>query len=309
MRATAAPDLSSYSYSGTGYVTSDANMNVAQWLDYAPYGSVIATTNSGATAAARGYIGQFSDLSGLSYLNARYYSGAQGQFTSQDPTFLALGNPIQLQQISQQDQQRFLSDPQQMNSYSYSENNPIVKSDPSGKFAPALAPVAYGLADLGLASTIEFWGPPVLIGAGVAALGVGAYSLYHDKDFTTSIEVNGGTNETDLPNKTPNDPRGKIIFGALSVTALIVYAENYFGNAGQAGNDYGGLATYTLMPHPVMVNNLSGNGAPINQKSTGPSSNGSGGGSSGSSASLIGLYQSLVATLTALVSVLSASKK
>ena len=46
--------------------------NVAQWFDYAPYGSVIASTNTGQAAAARGYIGQFSDQSGLSYLNARY---------------------------------------------------------------------------------------------------------------------------------------------------------------------------------------------------------------------------------------------
>jgi hypothetical protein len=198
-----------------------------------------------------------------------------------------------------------------MNSYSYSENNPIVKSDPSGKFAPALAPVAYGLADLGLASTIEFWGPPVLIGAGVAALGVGAYSLYHDKDFTTSIEVNGGTNETDLPNKTPNDPRGKIILGVLGVTTLIGAGEEYFNKAAEAGNQFGGLATYTLMPHPVMVSNLpsGGNGAPINQKSAGLSSGGSSGGGSGSSAALVGLYQSLVATLTALVSALSTGKR
>ena len=35
--------------------------NVAQWFDYAPYGSVIATTNTGTTKAARQYIGQFTD--------------------------------------------------------------------------------------------------------------------------------------------------------------------------------------------------------------------------------------------------------
>ena len=34
--------------------------NVAQWFDYAPYGSVIASSNTGQTVAARGYIGQFS---------------------------------------------------------------------------------------------------------------------------------------------------------------------------------------------------------------------------------------------------------
>jgi RHS repeat-associated protein len=135
MRATAAPDLSSYSYSGTGYVTSDANMNVAQWFDYAPYGAVLATTNTGTSKAGRQYIGQFTDDSGLSYLNARYFSSRQGQFITQDPVFLALGNPNQLKQVSQQDQQQFLSDPQQLNSYSYGDDNPITRKDPDGRDA------------------------------------------------------------------------------------------------------------------------------------------------------------------------------
>jgi RHS repeat-associated protein len=107
-------------------------MKVAQWFDYAPYGSVLATTNTGATKAARGYIGQFTDDSGLSYLNARYFNSGQGQFTTEDLTFLALGNPNQLQQFSQQDQQVFLNDPQQMNVYSYGRDNPIAQKDPSG---------------------------------------------------------------------------------------------------------------------------------------------------------------------------------
>ena len=250
---------------GSTNVTSDATMNVAQWFDYAPYGSVLASTNTGATKAARQYIGQFTDDSALSYLNARFYNSGQGQFVTQDPIFLALGDPNQVQQISQQKQNQLLLDPQSLNSYSYSENNPIVKSDPSGKFAPALAPVMYGLGKSGLASTVEFWGPPVLLGASVAALGVGAYSLYHNGNFNTYIEVNGGINgTTDLPNKTPNDPRGKIILGILGVTSLIGAGEEYFNKAAEAGNQFGGLATYTVMPHPVIATNpSSGNGAPI----------------------------------------------
>jgi hypothetical protein len=60
------------------------------------------------------------------------YSSGQGQFITEDPTFLALGNPTLLQQLSQQDQQRVLSDPQQMNAYSYGRDNPITMKDPSG---------------------------------------------------------------------------------------------------------------------------------------------------------------------------------
>ena len=78
-------------------------------------GSVLASANVGPTTAARQYIGQLYDQgSGLSYLNARYYSGSQGQFTSQDPVFL--GQP----------KEQNLQDPQSLNSYSYSDDNPIV---------------------------------------------------------------------------------------------------------------------------------------------------------------------------------------
>ena len=48
---------------------------------------------------------------------------------TQDPTFLAMGNPSQLQSYKQ-DQQKLLSDPQQMNSYSYGRDNPVINKDP-----------------------------------------------------------------------------------------------------------------------------------------------------------------------------------
>ena len=63
----------------------------------------------------------YDAASQLSYLNARYFNGTQGQFISEDPLFL--GN-----QSNQN-----LSDPQSLNAYSYSEDNPIVHSDPNGK--------------------------------------------------------------------------------------------------------------------------------------------------------------------------------
>jgi RHS repeat-associated protein len=134
---------------GSTNVTSDTGMNIIQWFDYGPYGSVIASTNASSTTttASRQYIGQFSDSDGLSYLNARYYNGAQGQFISQDPVFLGIGVDQRTAQV--------LRDPQQLNSYSYARNNPIVLKDPDGKFIPLLvealiyAMEAYGAYDLG----------------------------------------------------------------------------------------------------------------------------------------------------------------
>src|SRR6266702_2026411 len=54
-------------------------------------------------------------------LNARYYNPTQGQFISQDPVFW--GDP----------KQQNLQDPQSINTYSYSADNPITKKDPSGR--------------------------------------------------------------------------------------------------------------------------------------------------------------------------------
>src|SRR5713101_320004 len=54
-------------------------------------------------------------------LQARYMDGSKGQFMSEDPIFL--GDP----------RQQVLTDPQSLNSYSYANDNPTTKSDPTGK--------------------------------------------------------------------------------------------------------------------------------------------------------------------------------
>jgi hypothetical protein len=54
-------------------------------------------------------------------MNARYQDPVRGQFINEDPVFL--GNP----------KQQNLQDPQSLNAYSYSEDNPIVKEDQNGK--------------------------------------------------------------------------------------------------------------------------------------------------------------------------------
>jgi RHS repeat-associated protein len=56
--------------------------------------------------------------SGLDYFLARYYSGAQGRFTSPDPKMIS--------------KQRML-DPQQWNMYEYARNNPLLFIDPDGR--------------------------------------------------------------------------------------------------------------------------------------------------------------------------------
>jgi RHS repeat-associated protein len=54
---------------------------------------------------------------GLDYFGARYFSGAQGRFTSADPKQMTA---------------RHLTSPQKWNKYSYVQNNPLARIDPDG---------------------------------------------------------------------------------------------------------------------------------------------------------------------------------
>lgn len=66
------------------------------------------------------------DLTGLTYMNARWYDPIIGRFLSRDPLVGSLGFQ------------------QSLNRYSYVQNSPTNQTDPTGLFAPAIAvPVAY----------------------------------------------------------------------------------------------------------------------------------------------------------------------
>src|SRR3989344_1839363 len=148
---------------GSTNVVTDSNGTTVQTLDYYPYGTT--RIDSGTDVSDREFIGErFDESTNLSYLNSRYYSGDRGQFLSQDPTFLTISDPNELRRFTQKEQMQFLIDPQQLNSYSYARNNPIVNKDPQGNFAFAI-PLYYA------AVTAPEWGPWV----GAAILGTGAF--------------------------------------------------------------------------------------------------------------------------------------
>ena len=119
---------------GSTNVVTNASGTVEQTLDFFPYGATRIST--GQNTENRQFIGQFTDQSALSYLNARYYDSSRGQFLSEDPTFLAIGDPALVKRLTGQDQRTFLSDPQQLNSMSYSRDNPVTRKDPSGLMSP-----------------------------------------------------------------------------------------------------------------------------------------------------------------------------
>ncbi len=111
----------------------------------------------------RGYTGQLSDATGLLNYGARYYDPAVGSFISPDSSVPGPGNP------------------QALNRYSYTNNNPLRYTDPSGRFSeeelldtydafigpkqlhsmrdrPETAYWYYLLRAAELGDTVKFWG-------------------------------------------------------------------------------------------------------------------------------------------------------
>ncbi|MEU1406345.1 polymorphic toxin-type HINT domain-containing protein [Streptomyces sp. NPDC005728] len=94
-------------------VTIDAATGTAQRRKYLPFGAQNGGTSL-PSGTDRGFLGKTEDdTTGLSVLGARMYDAKLGRFLSPDP----LSTPY---------------DPQNLNAYSYSANNPIAYSDPSG---------------------------------------------------------------------------------------------------------------------------------------------------------------------------------
>ncbi|MEK6288739.1 MAG: RHS repeat-associated core domain-containing protein [Acidobacteriota bacterium] len=146
--------------SGTSYLTSDhlgstrvvmkPDGSVARH-DCLPFGEEISSTIGG-----RGSVAGYGALdstrqrftqkerdneSGLDYFLARYYSSAQGRFTSVDPH-----NPI-LDSEGKKEFTRYLSEPRNWNHYVYCWNNPLKFVDPTGQLSVPIAGLAAAVAE------------------------------------------------------------------------------------------------------------------------------------------------------------------
>lgn len=79
------------------------------------------------------YTGQELDSTGLYYYGQRYYDPNVGRFTQPDPLQNYLTDPQKLNQRTGKDLEQILSNPQRLNPYSYTVNNPVKYVDPTGE--------------------------------------------------------------------------------------------------------------------------------------------------------------------------------
>jgi RHS repeat-associated protein len=111
---------------GTEYFLSDALGSVRQLTDatgeitlaksYQPYGDMLASVGSGTSPFA--FTGEQQDVSGLTYLRARYYTNGDGRFLTKDTWMGDYNSPLSL------------------NAWNYVNGNPINLTDPSGHMPP-----------------------------------------------------------------------------------------------------------------------------------------------------------------------------
>ncbi|MBU1685320.1 hypothetical protein KJ662_03630 [Patescibacteria group bacterium] len=108
----------------------DEQGNVVERRDYLPYGSQrAAETFNGVPITDLGFTGKELDSeTGLNYYGARYYDPVTGRFITMDPLLL------NLDKMSQAQRNAFLSNPQNLNTYSYVQNNPVRYTDPTGMY-------------------------------------------------------------------------------------------------------------------------------------------------------------------------------
>jgi len=110
---------------GTPMAISDANGQVVWRGDYKPFGEEASV--SGALANDRKFVGKEKDEeTGLYYFGARYLDAKIGRFAAVDPVRAVDPN-------TSKENDKHLIDPQILNLYAYSSNNPTRWLDPDGK--------------------------------------------------------------------------------------------------------------------------------------------------------------------------------
>jgi RHS repeat-associated protein len=131
---------------GVAVVTS-ATGTVEEVTDYLPYGGTRFDEQTGFTSKKK-FTGHESDEdTGLIYMKARYYDSTSGRFLSQDPAYLLIGSK-EFDKKYQIDMQKYLLDPQLLDSYSYARLNPVTSKDTTGEIVDTILDAAFIMYDI-----------------------------------------------------------------------------------------------------------------------------------------------------------------
>ncbi len=155
-------------------VITDESGALVETIDYYPFGLIRLDEKTSSFTEKKKFTSHYFDTdTSLNYMNSRYQSGAQGRFLSQDSAFIAVGDSARLKEITKLDLPSYLANPQALNSYSYSYNNPLIYRDSDGNFAFLLPLYCYAQA------TAPIWAPALVtgissVGAMITASNLGA---------------------------------------------------------------------------------------------------------------------------------------
>jgi RHS repeat-associated protein len=111
-------------------------------------------------------------------LQARYYDSGKGEFLSEDPVFV--GDP----------KQQVMTDPQSLNSYSYGNDNPVTKSDRTGRT----------YLELSAAGTFQGWSGSV--GVRVDLYGINVFAAGGVGVGTAGFPISAALSSGNLSRKT-----------------------------------------------------------------------------------------------------------
>lgn len=210
---------------GSTTVLTDQAGNIIEKSAYEPYGEV----KQGGTKSKYGYTGQEKDSeTGLSYYDARYYDPHLQRFIQPD-TLLP-----------------DVYDPQQLNRYTYANNNPLKYTDPTGHCPICVASLITGGIGLAISAVAKYIESPndwhAIARASTEGFVLGAAAPL-GAEFIGGVAI-GALARTALSTGV-RDVIGKSI-GLLGANSAITVANNYFENRDPQYNFLPSVLTYSI---------------------------------------------------------------
>lgn len=121
---------------GGSNAVSDESATLEELTDYYPYGKIKLDQTTSSFKENKKFTGHsFDQDTQLTYAKARYQNPVTGRFLSEDPAFQSIGNANDIKQKTGLELDQYLSDPQNLNSYSYARNSPLVYVDRDGNLS------------------------------------------------------------------------------------------------------------------------------------------------------------------------------